>query len=511
MELTADIIGTNPSYPPIADHSWLNVDISTYDNYPSDNNPVRVIPKLNAIWDHNANQSGINLIPNSTVMPLGVNSSVEDQKVVTQVIKEAKKAAMAGLKGKALTDHLRARFAKAHIASAAEGLKKVSEELGLLGNVYIDASAFNSYQEAENFLKQHRTRLAQDILLNSDSMSSSVVSVLASNFHKNAVDKIEYNESLFNKYKSHLVSNGRIASDFVIDSKESLRQAFLAEKIVVQPEVVAKKKEKVLTEDEMAAGFNQMAEQKSIESAEIQDSIQMSTISPVISYIQENISKGKTASDVKEMLRSRFLMNDIKTASEAISIVLSKDGLTETNIDGLVKAGKITLTLGNELKRVAKKYPVKKATVIDVPKSAPMTGATGFMYAPKAAKIDNKFVIASVEALRKGIDVNSVRGKLLSKMSSDEACSVLGEAINQLNSTPAGSVANKVAKPKKELIEEPVKKDVVPDEKEIMAQTQDILSYFDGGEMGVEIDAPFSREAMDIEGLMNTEGISEIL
>ncbi|MBE3086364.1 MAG: hypothetical protein IMZ64_09140, partial [Bacteroidetes bacterium] len=76
-DLCSDIVGTNPVYPEIVDHSWLDVDLSKYDNYPSDNNPVRVVPKLHDLWNHAA-QTGINLVPNATVRPLGVRSSEED-------------------------------------------------------------------------------------------------------------------------------------------------------------------------------------------------------------------------------------------------------------------------------------------------------------------------------------------------------------------------------------------------------------------------------------------------
>ena len=38
-ELNQDIMGTSPKYP-INNLDYLTVDTNTYDNYPSDNNPV---------------------------------------------------------------------------------------------------------------------------------------------------------------------------------------------------------------------------------------------------------------------------------------------------------------------------------------------------------------------------------------------------------------------------------------------------------------------------------------
>jgi hypothetical protein len=511
-ELPADVIGTAPKYPSIVDHSWLAVDTASYDNYPSDNNSVRIVPKLHDLWDHSPAQTGINLIPNATVKPLGVRSSEEDARQVTQVIREAKKAVMSGLKGKALSQYLRARFSSKHLEQAAEGLKKVAEEIGLLGNVYIDASAFNSYQEAEKFLSQHRTRLAQDILLNSESMGPHVVSMLASTFHKNVVNEIEYNDKLFSKYKNHLISTGRIASDIVIDSKESLRKAFLAEKLAV-PSVSVTIPESVLTEKEINKGLDRMAADRSFEDAELVDSLNLSKITPIASFIQQNISKGKTASAVKEMLRSKFLLGDIKVASEAIAVILSKEGLSEENINGMIKEGKISLTLGNELKKIGKKFPIKKAAVIAEGIKAPVQiGASGHLYTPTGKKNDSPYVKASVEALKKGIEIGRIRSKLLQKLSSTEAGSVLEEAMVQFNAGPAGSMANQAVKPKKALYPELAPKQALPDPSTIIPQTQEILGFFEGSQMDVSMNAPFNREKVEVNELQNIgEGISGIL
>ena len=44
--LSQDLIGTDPTYPKIVNLAWLKPDPTTYDNYPSDNNSVRIQPKL---------------------------------------------------------------------------------------------------------------------------------------------------------------------------------------------------------------------------------------------------------------------------------------------------------------------------------------------------------------------------------------------------------------------------------------------------------------------------------
>jgi hypothetical protein len=512
-DLSGDIIGTNPKYPPIVDHSWLSVDTATYDNYPSDNNPVRIVPKLNDLWNHSpACDNGINLIPNSTVQPLGVRSAEEEHKAVIQVVREAKKVAMLGLKGKELSSHLRARFASRHLEAAAEDLKKVSEEIGLLGNVYIDASAFNSYQEAESFLKQNRNRLARDILMQSDTMGPNVVAMLASTFHKNIVAEVKYDENLFKKYRDHLISAGRIERNTVIDSKESLRKAFLQEKMTA-PAPAPVKEAKKLSEAEITAGLEQISASRVTAEADLLDSLNLSKISPIVSFIQENMAKGKTASGIKDMLRSKFVLDHIKVASEAIGVALSKEGLSESNIDSLVNDGKITQTLATELKKIGKKFPVKASVIIDNGRSTRQVGVQGYLYTPPTNKksVNETFRNASVEALRKGVEIGRIKAKLLQKLTASEADAIIAEAVIQMNALPAGVKANQPAKPKKALVPDLPVKQTLPDPSTIIPQTQEILGFFEGSQMEVDIDPPPSFGSLDIGGLQNTEGISGAL
>jgi len=514
-DLCSDIVGTQPNYPKIVDHSWLNVDLSKYDNYPSDNNPVRIVPKLHDLWNHAANQNGLNLIPNAQVMPLGVRSSEEDLRAVDQIVKEAKKAVMAGLKGKNLSGHLRARFSSKHIAMAQEALKKVAEEIGLLGNVYIDASAFNTYDEAEKFLSQHRTRLARDILMNTEGLHPSVISTLASDFHKNVVASIEYNESLLNKYRDYLVQSKRIPADTIIASKEDLKNAFLYEK----PAVIAEStpvQEKRLTEEQAKLATEQMWAEKSISDCEARDSVLIPKISPIVAFVQENLAKGKTAVDIKGMMRSKYAMSDIQDAVEPITVALSKEGLSEAHLDGLVKEGKISLVMGSELKKIGKKFPIKKAQEFEgaVETEKPV-GIPGYLYPLKGTNSTDKnegYRSAAVEAMKKGFELEQIKGKLLQKLSAEEVDQVLAEAVNQLNALPAGIVANKAEKPKKIMVEEAEPKQTLPDPSTIPGQLNDINATFEGCMMNeIDIDGSQTFNAVEIGDLFNRSGIDETI
>lgn len=514
-DLSPDIIGTDPKYPSIVDHTWLAVDPNKYDNYPSDNNPVRVVPKLSDLWEYLPQQTGVNLVPNTKVMPLGLRSAEEDTKTIPDVVREAKKAVMSGLKGQDLADHLRARFTLGQLKAAAEGLKDVSGEIGLLGTVYIDASAFKTYKEAEQFLRQHRGRLARDILMNSETLSPNVISLLAGTFRKNVVSSVQYDQNLFNKYKEHLIAADRIPEDFAIDSKETLRQAFLYKKPVVTEKKASSKPVKKFSAEQQKAAIEKAVESNLIQGAEDQDALNMSRIIPVVSFIQEQLSKGKRASDIKEMVRTRFLMDDIVVAKEAISLTLSEEGLKEDCINNMVKEGSITKTLGQGLKKVAKDYPIKKAETFEERKTEKPVGIRGFFYSLRGRQASDeldKYRNASAEALKRGIEPHLIRAKLREKLSSAEVDRIMSDAMVRLNAMPAGAVANQPQKPKKvALVPEPEPREVLPREETIIPQIKEIHSFYDGGEMEIDLDSDQDFSPLDLGEFGKNSGIDETM
>jgi hypothetical protein len=513
-DLCSDVIGTNPTYPPIVDHSWLSVDLSKYDNYPSDNNPLRIVPKLSELWNHST-QAGVSLVPNTQVMPLGIRSSEEDGQAVDQIVKEAKKAVMSGLTGKKLSGHLRARFSSKHLGMAQEALKKVAEEVGLLGNVYIDASAFTSFNEAEQFLSQHRSRLARDILINVEGVHPSHVSALASTFHKNIVSSINYDENTLKKYKDHLVQAKRIPEDMVIASKEDLRKAFLYVAPISQPVVASKPEAKEIEASVVKEVMEKNSNDQAIKSAEEKDSILMPKIAPIASFVQEHIAKGKTAKDLKEMVKAKYAMVDLRDAAEALGVVLSKEGLSENHINSLIKEGKISLILGTELKKIGKKFPVKEspkfAEAVSVERVVGVPGYFHSLDVKKASDNNEGYRKASIEALKKGFDIEAVKAKLLKKLSAEDTDQVLLEAVTMLNALPAGIVANKAKKADRIMVEEPIQKQTLPDPSTIVAQTQEILGTFEGYTMNVDIDPAVDFNSVEINELFNRSGIDETI
>ena len=512
-DLGNDLIGTNPVYPKIVNHDWLSP--QNYDNYPSDNNPVRVVPKLSEMWNHEG--SGIRLVPNTSTQQPGCRSAEQQQadshSVTQAIVREAKKAAMAGLQGKALTGHLRARYTAKQLLAATEELKKVSAETGLLGNVYIDGSAFASLDEATQFLTNHRNRLARDILVTED-LNQSIMSMLASKFRKNVVSSVNYTPEMLETYKRHLVALGKIPADFEIDSKEALRAAFLYVPEAA-PVVKTASAEPVLDPKVISESLSTYGAEQAMAKKEASDALTFRRIKNVVAFAQETLSKGKDAMDLKGMLRKKYVMADIKDAADYLAIVISSQGLTDEHINDLVMESKFSFDIGEELKKIARKYPVRKDMFEKPERKATSGGIQGYFYNLSGQTITDQWESyrkASVTALLKGIEPEKIKDKLLTKMSNDEADKVLSDAVALMNSVSAGVVANKAQKPKKAvLFEEPSMMPELPDPSTIEAKTNEIADMFKGADTTIDVGSSRKYEPLEVGELFNRDGLDSVM
>jgi len=509
-DLPEEILGSSPKYPPINNLDYLSVDIANYDNYPSDNNPVRIQPKLADLWNTKKENTGINLVPNQgTSLPMGMRNAEENPEVVNGVVREAKKAMMSGLKETELANHLRARFSSEELITAKEAMKKLSEEQGLLGNVYIDASAFSDAKEAESFLVTHRSRLAQDIVLNEGKVSPNVIGYLANKFHKNVVADISYNENLFKKYKAHLVNAGKIANDFVIDSKEALRKAFLS-KAAQQPKVVTASSKKKLSKEVAVKELIHRAENNQTAKQAVKDDFIFRRIFPILEFARENISKGKTGGALKEMLRGKYASVDLNDAARYLAVVLS-NRVTADSIDKLVERGRVSKMIGNDLKKLANEYPLKIERYQET-KSERQVGVPAHFHVLSGKKESSKlteYVKEAVDSLQKGHALEQVKDELLGKkLSNGDAESVLMSAVQDFNEVSAGVKANSFKpQPKKKVVADLPEPKTLPDPKTILPETQEYIDFFANASFDIDIDDAPDTSLLEIGGLDHKSGL----
>lgn len=516
QDLNPDIIGTNPTYPKIVDHDWLKPDPTLYDNYPSDNNSVRIVPKLSDLWNHKP--SGITLIPNQTVQPL-VNpihnsSGKTASEIKNEVIREAKKAMMIGLTGRDLANHLRSRFIPEEIVIAKDSLTELSQECGLLGNIYIDASAFTSAKEFEQFMAQHRTRLAQDIVINESKITPDAIKILASKFRKNVISSVNYDKDTLEKYRNHLIASGKISNDYVVDSKESLRKAF-SEQIVTN--IVAEKQEKKVDKKELFEGLQKQQGWNEASEKEASEDLSFRKILPILDFTRSQLVKGKNGSDLKEMLRKKYSSEDICESTKYLNIITAelKGGSFNTEaVDSFIKNGTITDFAGSELKKLAQKYNYVKQEY-SLPKVEHQVGIVAQLHALNGntviANNNESYIKAATEALKKGYDVEVIKTKLLTKISKEETDVVLLGAINAFNANPS-TISNTPKKQAKEIYEDVPKADVLPDPTTIASITNDILSFFDGKtDLTIDIGSNHNQIPIEINGLTEKSGLDAVI
>jgi len=376
--LKPNLFGTDPKFPKISDLDWLNVKEGEYDNYPTANNPVRVLPELADQWTPGAKHSGLTLL-NLKEIPVKDSAKEAEKREAAQkdIIRSAKRAIMMGLSGNQISNQLRMRYSSSDLEAVKDKLAEVSKEQGLLGNVYVDISAFTSPNDAVTFLRGNYCKTARFLLV---PKGFSQAGVIQKTFRKAAVSAIEYTPELLNDYKNFLVLSGRIPADYQIGSKEDLRRAFLyctPNKEIV--ETVAKPEEKPFDKEAASEDLTYRSALKKVSDDTTKDLLHLRSIYPIVKCAQEIISKGKSFEDVKGTLRSKFLAEDIKSAAPYLSMVAK--GLSEESIDKLKSEDKLSFEVARELKKLAMACPTPKH-IPDGNKTAKQVGTPGYLCNP---------------------------------------------------------------------------------------------------------------------------------
>jgi len=491
--------------PAIVDHSWLAVNPQTYDNYPSDNNPVRILPKLADLWNPDG-QSSTGLVPNvQPQAPCRMATKVSSDAIV----REAKKAMMLGAFGKELASHLRDRFAAEDIAAAKDELGKLASEQGLLGNVYIDASAFTSLKEAEDFLSKHRARLAQDIVVGTSTLNADAMKVLANRFRKNVVASVTYDAALLRKYRDHLLVAGKIAHSTVVDSKETLRAAFLDP--VKEPVVSDDSKKVTPSGVPQEETLEKMAKINDQQARLASDEVDFAAVRSIVAFAREHLAKGKTGSALKEILRGKYAQVDLQKAAKFLAVISTDDRVA--SIDRMVSESKVTRRVANELKAIAQKYPMKAASEFIATEAPRQVGTPGHVLSTFGPKITSEDQEKAIESLMKGASVDDVFKTLRQTMSQDKAASVLTAAVAQFNNGSVGKKANVfVPAPKKKVVADVEERDALPDPSTIQSSIDNYTDMFAGSnEMVVDIDAAPKKASVEIGDLFNRSGIDSVL
>jgi len=396
----------------VPDLDWVSLDVGDIDNIPTENN-VEILPQLQEAWAH-APTSSTQLLPNVVVE----TKKAADENNVQDVVDTAKKCLMAGMKNDELITKLSQLFTPAMIKSAKEELAKVASEQGLLGNVYVDMTAFSSCAEANKLLGRNKIRTARFVIGNPKGKCCRNHKVgYCNELKKKVVAEVMYDDTLFGQYTTHMRIAGTLASDETIDSKEALRQAFLRPRNRKAAEETVEKKEAAVDLKKMEKDFEQEL-QKNAEAIEKEQQVsRFYDVRPILAFMQNEMLKGKIGKSLRESLISTYTMGDIEKYSSEIKKVASLQGLL-----GNVYVDISYYRNPQEAISAIKKASTNPTYIIQTvvkgeydDSLARVAKATGCAVLPKDGKIDSKIAVSHVEDLRFSNRISSEKADELRK------------------------------------------------------------------------------------------------
>jgi len=396
----------------IPDLDWLDIKTADVDNIPTPNN-VRILPQLEAAWSHN-DQRSTELVPNVSVV--SKKASDVSAEAVSDLIRQTKRDMMAGLTGNALAAKLGALYMPEVIAAAKDELIKLSAEQGLLGNVYLDMTAYDSCSEAARLLGKNRVRTAAYVVGEpTKHVCTSHRLGTCRDTGKKVVASMEYSKDVLAGYTQHLRVAGKIASDATIDSKEALRAAFI-ERPVQATEVTPVVEESVDLNKIGSALATEMEKVAVLQEKQARDQ-RFHRVRPILAYMQDQMLKGKIGNSLKECLATKYLAQDIAEYAPEIRKVAGLQGLLG-NVYVDVSYYKDAAEAIDSIRSAttAPQYLVQtvKGRAFDdtLIKVAKATGCTEF---PADGKIDQSVALSYITDLQYGDKLSSEKATSLKK------------------------------------------------------------------------------------------------
>lgn len=311
----------------VVDLTWL--DISPDDghaNYPSDSER-ETIPQLQEQWSREISNNPFSLVPGQKEVVKGegnLKDKIDDQKV--EVIRVAKKAMMSGLTGKNVLAHLQERFPSGLLNCCVPELSKVASETGLLGNVYLDLSAFSTTKEARDYLGGYKTRLASYAVGKPTKEANFVDSFgKCRNLSKTVVDKVDYTPGLLAHYATHLKNIGVIASSDVIDSKEKLQEAFLKVKPAKSSSETQEEPTPVTQNSDL--DFSDLVNERKSSKLASEIQIRVAKVRPILAKIQKIMIKGATGPELDNEVKACCDSQTLSEFEPEISGLVNRQGL----------------------------------------------------------------------------------------------------------------------------------------------------------------------------------------
>ncbi len=290
LEIPEDILGptskTASSSPGLVDLSWFSEGTV---GYPSASHPSDIRTQLASVWHHfqepGTHTGGIDNVIN----PSEVVKKASDAK--TELLAAVKKAANARKVGKALTS-ITANYPADVVESAKDELEKLAAEQGLIGNVYMDLSAYPNRIAAEKHLASFK-KMPEFMV---GTPYAEVGQKFASDkfLGKSVVASVDYSPELLARFSARLAAEGLIEEGEILNSKEDLRTAFLGGFI---REASAPVSEETIEHEaaDLGQGHEELLAKMDAEYQDILKQEKSSQMTAEASSVQANLLAGKYA------------------------------------------------------------------------------------------------------------------------------------------------------------------------------------------------------------------------
>jgi len=306
----------------VPDLDWASLEAKDVDNIPTEN-PVEVVPQLVEQWS-NRPEVGTRL-SGQVAAPVS-KKSFDVAAEVDGVVERARREMMMGVRGDELGKKLASLYPPSLIREAAPRLKEAAEEQGLLGNVYVDLSCFDSCREAAEKLGPNRVRLAQYVVGEPRrKVCSSHHEGYCKELGKRVVSEVPYGDELFAEYTKHLRVAGKLAADESVTDKETLRDALL--RIPSKGEGPEKEADKPIDVQATAEALGDQLLNAAEKAERTASDLKFAKARPILAYVQGETLKGRMGKDIVESLGGKFSSSDIKAHSDELRKVASLQGL----------------------------------------------------------------------------------------------------------------------------------------------------------------------------------------
>jgi hypothetical protein len=306
----------------VPDLDWASLQAKDTDNVRTENK-VEVLPQLVEQLS-NAPDKGARLA-GFTEAPRVRKAAETSDEAVEEVVSCAKREMMKGLKGGELAEKLATMFHPSTIRAARDALSKVASEQGLLGNVYVDVSVFDSCREAAQVLGSNRARLADYVVgTPRKHVCASHKDGYCNELRKTAVAEVPYGDELFSKYTKHLRVAGIIEATEEVKDKDTLRDALLRTRSK-KHETSIENPEKKAPEKDSSVTLEQAMDKAASSREAAQD--RYASVRPVLAFMQDQMLRGVVGEDLKRSVGAKFPVETVHACRSEIKRMAGLQGL----------------------------------------------------------------------------------------------------------------------------------------------------------------------------------------